>query len=287
MEHPDSLSQGAGSLPPPPPPPPPALRNRQPPLFQTAATRDISPTLTKRLCALKWRGRPSATPTYFLEVAGRTLRVEQRLDSERVGMDTGGYIWDAAIALCKYVERRFGPNGLRGHRVLELGAGTGLVGLCCAALGADVTITDVGSVLELAGRNCQANAAVLEGVGSIRVCEYWWGLPAKLLQPPFDLIVASECIVPRLYPIEPFVAALGAWTGPASRTLVAYEHRLWHEFDPAARFIKQCHNAGLVVNVIPDDAMHPDYVAPDIWFWEITRPRDPATLASFANSHGL
>ena len=32
--------------------------------------------------------------------------------------------------------------GLRGKRVLELGSGTGLVGIACAAAGADVTLTD-------------------------------------------------------------------------------------------------------------------------------------------------
>lgn len=45
-------------------------------------------------------------------------------------------VWDAALVLGYFLQRQQGgPLGLRGRRVLELGAGTGAVGIIAAALG--------------------------------------------------------------------------------------------------------------------------------------------------------
>lgn len=55
--------------------------------------------------------------------------------------DVGCVVWDAAIVLAKYLETKTfydpstGVNMWAGRRVLELGAGTGVVGLMAATLG--------------------------------------------------------------------------------------------------------------------------------------------------------
>ena len=55
--------------------------------------------------------------------------------------DVGCVVWDAAIVLAKYLETRSfkdpatGGNRWAGQHVLELGAGTGVVGLMAASLG--------------------------------------------------------------------------------------------------------------------------------------------------------
>lgn len=55
--------------------------------------------------------------------------------------DVGCVVWDAAIVLAKYLETRHfydpcrGVNVWAGRSVLELGAGTGVVGLMAATLG--------------------------------------------------------------------------------------------------------------------------------------------------------
>ena len=55
--------------------------------------------------------------------------------------DVGCVVWDAAIVLAKYLETRgfhdpaSGVNRWANKHVLELGAGTGVVGLMAAALG--------------------------------------------------------------------------------------------------------------------------------------------------------
>ena len=58
---------------------------------------------------------------------------------ELTGLGTGATVWPAAHVLAKYLERRWGAGGMTGLRVVDLGAGTGAVGLAAAVLGADVT----------------------------------------------------------------------------------------------------------------------------------------------------
>ncbi|CAG8686000.1 3541_t:CDS:1 [Acaulospora colombiana] len=58
------------------------------------------------------------------------------------GPGCGGVAWPAGEVLSQYLVHR-GPEFMQGRRVLELGSGTGLVGLVAAQLEASkVTITD-------------------------------------------------------------------------------------------------------------------------------------------------
>ncbi|XP_041056548.1 protein N-lysine methyltransferase METTL21A isoform X1 [Carcharodon carcharias] len=64
-------------------------------------------------------------------------------------------VWDAAIVLCTYLE--LGTIQLRDRTVIELGAGTGLVGIVAALLGADVTVTDREVALQFLESNLREN----------------------------------------------------------------------------------------------------------------------------------
>ena len=68
----------------------------------------------------------------------------------------GVALWPAAIALAHDLASR--EHGLRGARVLELGAGTGLPGIVAATLGARVVQTDRDQLaLSACRRNCERN----------------------------------------------------------------------------------------------------------------------------------
>lgn len=55
----------------------------------------------------------------------------------------GATVWDAALVLSRYLESEsFPKNHFVGKRVVEIGAGTGLVGLVLASKGARVSLTD-------------------------------------------------------------------------------------------------------------------------------------------------
>jgi methyltransferase-like protein 23 len=77
---------------------------------------------------------------------------EQRLLSETKRPPYGVVLWPAAIALAHELGGR--EDVLRGRRVLELGAGTGLPGIVAASLGAHVVQTDRH---EMALTVCQGN----------------------------------------------------------------------------------------------------------------------------------
>ncbi|KAM4698551.1 protein N-lysine methyltransferase METTL21A [Rhinophrynus dorsalis] len=64
-------------------------------------------------------------------------------------------VWDAAVVLCMYLEA--GGIHLQNSTAIELGAGTGLVGIVAALLGAQVTVTDREVALEFLKTNVRYN----------------------------------------------------------------------------------------------------------------------------------
>ncbi|CAK9086964.1 unnamed protein product [Durusdinium trenchii] len=97
----------------------------------------------------------------------RPLRLEQRgATSESFVQGTSSVLWPAATKLATYLcDGDDGRPGAPGGRpwaalsVLEVGAGLGLVGAACAALGAKVVLTDCGVAVPLLKRNQELLAA--------------------------------------------------------------------------------------------------------------------------------
>ena len=140
-------------------------------------------------------------------------------------------VWNAAHVMSTYLCGS--PEQVEGKKVADLGTGTGLTGLVALNLGArEVTFTDVGPVLELTRENVSSNCSD-ELVSKTSVSEYWWG-SGTLGKHCYDMVLVADCILPKLYPIEPLVVAIDELLvqGDAGVCLVSYEHRTWFEFDP-------------------------------------------------------
>ncbi|XP_056352836.1 protein N-lysine methyltransferase METTL21A isoform X2 [Oenanthe melanoleuca] len=76
-----------------------------------------------------WAARQLHSPWATFHFASRTIRLQQ--DWRRLGV--AAVVWDAAVVLCAYLE--MGGVDLRDRSVIELGAGTGLLGIVVTLLG--------------------------------------------------------------------------------------------------------------------------------------------------------
>jgi predicted nicotinamide N-methyase len=141
-----------------------------------------------------------------LKVGDKTLKVLQLKDFEQhveelierkgVGIKDLPYwakIWDASFLLAYYIGKR--PVAL-GQRILEIGAGMGVVGIYAALGGHRVTISDINEDALLFAK---ANA-LMNGIPEGRVTRLDWAAP--FTDEPYDVIIGSEVVYEReTYPM--------------------------------------------------------------------------------------
>lgn len=112
---------------------------------------------------------------------------------------TGGRLWPAATTLAKHLCI---TDASRGSRVIELGSGTGAVGIFAAALGSpSVVLSDHNRLaLSSAQRNVKANRKLLRDA-KVRTVKYSWGDPIGELVDDFDgargLVLGSDITFER------------------------------------------------------------------------------------------
>lgn len=161
------------------------------------------------------------------------------------GDDLGLKTWAASYLLAKRLHIfNFIPHGQHNKpRVLELGSGTGLVGLAMAGLGADVVLTDLPSIYSNLARNAEANASVLEqNGGSVRTGVLDWTNPrsctlfpkgvsdrnddGEVLSGKFPLILAADSLYSPDHP-QMLVDSIAAWLSEdaSARVVVEFPYR--------------------------------------------------------------
>ncbi|XP_042225319.1 protein-lysine methyltransferase METTL21D-like isoform X2 [Homarus americanus] len=163
------------------------------------------------------------------ESVGKSLLLSQESEGE-----VGCVVWDAAIVLAKCLEHHTLLHNqqttninhvvLSGSHVVELGAGTGCVGLAAALLGASrVTITDLPQFLPLMNKNILQNQDKFECAVEAR--ELTWGNTEQGvdLSTP-DIIVVADCIYYQ-ESLEPLVSTLGSLCGRSTTIILSYEER--------------------------------------------------------------
>lgn len=128
------------------------------------------------------------------------LSVEVDMDASRLSVGIPGYesltegecetgcvVWDGAVVLARYMCEHV--DLVRGKRILELGAGQGLVGIACAALGAaSVHLTDLSHRINALRRNIERN-----GVDASAMPLDWTDDTAHQTV-EVDIVVCSDCI---------------------------------------------------------------------------------------------
>ncbi|KAM3851386.1 protein N-lysine methyltransferase METTL21D isoform 1-T1 [Vipera latastei] len=155
--------------------------------------------------------------------------------TQRSAGGTGSVVWDAALVLARFLEKSAAQTGqgtercgwspvalLRHKAVLELGAGTGLVGLVAAGLGANVTVTDLEEVQDLLKVNIENNQHLVSG--SIQAKVLKWGEDVTDFLPAPDFILMADCIYYE-ESLEPLVKTLRDLAGLDTFILCCYEER--------------------------------------------------------------
>ncbi|GIW99707.1 MAG: SAM-dependent methyltransferase [Pirellulaceae bacterium] len=157
----------------------------------------------------------------LLERAARAASIEEQRRLDPFWAAT----WRAAEGLSRFLERL----PLRGRRVLELGCGSGRVGLAAAALGAHVVLTDV---VELALEVARLNTWQVRE--SVQILPLLWGEQVLSAEAPFPIIVASDVVYdPALF--EPLEKCARAHLAPGGTLLVSEPYR--HTGDHFAQWI--------------------------------------------------
>mmetsp|Transcript_9391 Transcript_9391/g.13926 ORF Transcript_9391/g.13926 Transcript_9391/m.13926 type:complete len:291 (-) Transcript_9391:791-1663(-) len=265
--------------------------------FQDAANDSANSSNSERLQkivgSLSWRGRHSQAGLFPFTIRGNELQIKQIMGGEHetsrimdaakndeekdalVGYGTGATCWPASLVLCKYLERSDIINAIGSKRtVIELGGGTGMVSLAAALLGAETVVCTDGSedVVRLAEYNiAQHMHLIVEGNANsdISTCCYRWG--ESVVLPSADLILVSDCVLPKIFPVAPLVDALDDLMGAKTLCIVSYEHRHFEEYHPRDKFIELAESKGLSVYVVPMVDHDHLYSVEDIEIWQVKR----------------
>lgn len=143
--------------------------------------------------------------------SSRYFSTKSLLKLEQSYAALGTTVWDGSIALAKMFDNReiYSSHYLQTCRVLELGAGCGLVGIYLCLLGAKMTLlTDQQCCVKTLENNVASN---IPGIcrSKIKVMEYSWGsstdeltrdglfdlvLAAEVLYSPTDSLLLAQCI---------------------------------------------------------------------------------------------
>jgi predicted nicotinamide N-methyase len=169
------------------------------------------------------------------------------------GDDLGLKTWAASFLLAKRLRTFDLPksSGAGNLQVLELGSGTGLVGLAMAALGADVVLTDLPSIYPNLARNVQNNCDVVQqNKGSAKSGVLDWTEPTLckifpdnsadmnqdgiLLDTKFPIILAADSLYSPEHP-RWLVNTIGTWLSEDTNAKVVVEFPLRDAYLPEVK----------------------------------------------------
>ncbi|KAF2820731.1 VPS28-domain-containing protein [Ophiobolus disseminans] len=176
---------------------------------------------------------PSHSGSFELDIHEPTL----------TGDDLGLKTWAASYLLAKRLHTMdlVQPKPQERLQVLELGSGTGLVGLAMAGLGADVVLTDLPSINSNLAHNADTNSdTVARNGGSVRTGILDWTQPtvchlnpspagnteAEMLTSKFPLILAADSLYSPEHP-HMLVDSIEVWLSNEgdARVIVEFPYR--------------------------------------------------------------
>ena len=199
-----------------------------------------------------------------IEDETRTVRLDQRYEG-----DTGVVVWDAAIVLAKYLE--INTDMVRDMEVVELGSGTGAVGLCAGVLGAkQVILTDLEELVVFLSHNIELNTEVTR----VSALALEWGNNANIetvmnMVTRVDLVLVSDCVFYE-ESLDDLVDTMRLLSDKQTRILLTYEERDSQIKHDVMKLFFEKMKSHFTWKRIPHEEHHPDYQSPDIQIYTFT-----------------
>eukprot|EP00900_Chrysochromulina_parva_P014383 jgi/Chrpa1/22946/Chrysochromulina_OHIO_Genome00011126-RA len=200
------------------------------------------------------------------------------------GSCTASTVWDAGIVLAAMVYEQFmliraaeeDATDCSRRRCLDLGSGTGIVGLAAAASGgfSQVVLTDMPSVVPLLERNVERNRSELvhDGRCGLESVSLRWDDAAELRSVaalgPYELIVGGDLLY-RPQVVEPLLAALRALVGRHTTVLLAAS--LQHSPETIDLFVDAAATAGFAVEKLGTGCQSADAQSDEVKLLRLTR----------------
>ncbi|XP_076101493.1 protein N-lysine methyltransferase METTL21D-like isoform X1 [Mytilus galloprovincialis] len=180
--------------------------------------------------------------------------------------DVGCVVWDAALVLSKYFETEDFLKGqlLKEKNIVELGAGTGVVGIIASTFGANVTITDLPEFIPLINMNIAANKHLITGNATAKTLV--WGTDTITNQ-TFDYVCLADCIYYE-QSLQPLVKTITDHCNGNTTVLCCYENRITeHKLELKSKFFELI-DEKFNVEEIPLHRQDPQFRSGDIHIME-------------------
>ncbi|PWA50129.1 S-adenosyl-L-methionine-dependent methyltransferases superfamily protein [Artemisia annua] len=208
-----------------------------------------------------------------LDACGRCLSISQSPSSLGAPGVTGSVMWDSGIVLGKFLEHAVetGQLVLQGKKVVELGAGCGLVGCIAALLGSQVILTDMPDRLRLLKKNVEDN---LYGNvrGSATVNELMWGdrPDRELVEPLPDFVIGSDVIYSE-EAVTDLLETLIDLSGIETTIILAGELRN----DAVLEYFMEAAMENFIIGRVDQEGWHPDYHSPRVAMYVMVKKVTP------------
>ncbi|XP_069107770.1 protein N-lysine methyltransferase METTL21A-like [Argopecten irradians] len=130
---------------------------------------------------------PFHKPNRKFLFVGKELVIKQDWE----GLGIAAVVWDAAVVLCEYLEKN--KDIVNGKLIIELGAGSGIVGIVAALLGGKVTITDLDEALDYINEVVDDNIKSIPGL-EVRVQSLDWTKDWPDYSADYDIVLGADII---------------------------------------------------------------------------------------------
>lgn len=165
----------------------------------------------------------------------------------------GGDIWTSGILVVDYVLGAFNKQEFKQSTVLELGSGTGFVGLAISSFLDPklVVLTDLPSHVESIAGN-----VALNGLENIEVCALDWNDKNCLLD-PFDVIIGTDIAYQVEY-YDPIVETFKKYSKKSTKIILGFSR-----VDTEMAFFNKLEAAGFMYTKVPDRKLAEKYRGKD------------------------